>query len=175
MGATRRLNNYDPALGWQGLFIVAAIGAAIIFLGLGFQILQLIVSIRQRHSNIAGADPWNGRTLEWATSSLPPFYNFADIPVVVQRDDFWHSKKHHRPDDSSFEAFYLPRNSYIGLFIGGFALAGGFAVVWHIWWLAVVGLLGIITAIIIRISNDDTEYRVTARQLEQSEAERGQA
>jgi cytochrome o ubiquinol oxidase subunit I len=171
MGATRRLDHYDPSMGWQGLFIVAGIGAAIIFAGIGFQALQLIVSIRQRKDNIAGPDPWNGRTLEWSTSSPPPLYNFPTMPEVVARDDFWRSKKHER-EDSEYEGFSLPRNSAVGPIIGLFSLAGGFAVVWHIWWLAIVGLIGIITTIIIRISDDDTEYRISAKQLEKLEAER---
>ena len=171
MGATRRLDHYDPSLGWQGLFVVAALGAAIIFAGVGCQIIQLIVSIRDRHKNVAGPDPWNGRTLEWATTSPPPFYNFATMPAVQTRDDFWDSKKHPR-EAAPYESFLLPRNSVVGPLIGLLSLVGGFGIVWHIWWAASLSLLAIITTIIIRISNDDTEYRLTAKRVEKLEAER---
>jgi len=176
MGATRRLDHYDPSLGWQGLFIVAAVGAAVIFAGIGFQILQLIVSIKDRKANLdKTGDPWNGRSLEWSTSSPPPFYNFATTPEVHERDAWWAAKKTKTHEQPEYEAFYLPKNSPIGLIIGGLSLAGGFGVVWHIWWLAIVAMLSIITTIIIRISDDDTEYHISAKQIVQLEAERGQA
>ena len=94
MGATRRLDDYDASLGWQPLFIVAAAGVGLIMIGIGLQILQLIISIRQRRQNIdTTGDPWNGRTLEWSSSSPPPAYNFANIPVIQERDAFWVIKK----------------------------------------------------------------------------------
>ena len=84
MGATRRLNQYD-VLGWQPLFVVAGVGALIILLGVGFQVLQFIVSYKNRAQNRdTTGDPWNGRNLEWSIHSPPPFYNFATIPQVHQ-------------------------------------------------------------------------------------------
>jgi cytochrome o ubiquinol oxidase subunit 1 len=174
MGATRRMDHYDPSLGWQGLFIVAAIGAATIFLGVGFQILQLIVSIKQRKTaRDRTGDPWNGRTLEWSISSPPPFYNFAVIPEVKERDAFWAMKQAGtKPVKPQYEDIYLPKNTGIGLFIASFAFIFGFAVVWHIWWLLPVGLLGIITCILLRISTDETEYCIPAKEVAKLEAER---
>jgi cytochrome o ubiquinol oxidase subunit 1 len=88
MGATRRLNEIDPA--WQPLFIVAGAGACIIALALALQLLQLIVSYRDRKKNLdTTGDPWNGRTLEWSTSSPAPLYNFKEIPWASGRDAFW--------------------------------------------------------------------------------------
>jgi cytochrome o ubiquinol oxidase subunit 1 len=94
MGATRRLDHYDPSLGWQGLFMVAGFGFIIICVGAALQVLQIIVSIKNRKDNLdKTGDPWNGHTLEWATKSPPPFYNFAVIPEVKDRDAFWQIKK----------------------------------------------------------------------------------
>ena len=74
MGATRRLDHYDASLGWQGLFAVAGVGALIVGAGIGFQLLQFVVSFRQRRQNMdTTGDPWNGRTLEWSTASPVPF------------------------------------------------------------------------------------------------------
>jgi cytochrome o ubiquinol oxidase subunit I len=173
MGATRRMDHYDSSLGWQGLFIVAGLGAGLILLGVGFQILQLIVSIKQRAQNrdLTG-DPWNGRTLEWSTSSPAPFYNFAALPEVNERDAFWATKKSHaKAPDMPYGDIYLPRNTGMGIFIAGLAFTGGFAVVWHIWWLALLGLVGIITCIIVRATAENTEYKLSAGKIAKLEGE----
>ncbi|SAL38107.1 cytochrome-c oxidase [Caballeronia turbans] len=150
MGATRRLNHYDnPA--WQPFFIVAAIGVGIIALGVVFQVLQIVVSIIRRNQpayrDITG-DPWNGRTLEWTISSPPPVYNFANIPAVRALDDFADAKEHGRVDTRPYRDIHMPSNTSAGLAIGLFALAFGFAAIWHIWWLAVVGLVGVVATAI---------------------------
>jgi cytochrome o ubiquinol oxidase subunit 1 len=174
MGATRRMDHYEASLGWQGLFIVAAVGVVVILLGVGFQVLQLIVSIRQRHANrdLTG-DPWDGRTLEWATTSPAPFYNFARLPEVTSRDAFWQTKnidpKH--VNRAQLEDIYLPKNSGVGIFIAGSALISGFSIVWHIWWLALITLIAIITALIVRSLNDEPEYLISAKELATYEAE----
>jgi cytochrome o ubiquinol oxidase subunit I len=168
MGATRRLDHYDPSMGWQGLFIVAGVGIIVILLGVGFQILQLIVSIwkRNEHRDVTG-DPWNGRTLEWSVPSPAPFYNFAVSPVVSERDPFWASKQsaatvHATPHYSDI---VLPKNSGVGLLIAGFATMFGFAIIWHIWWLAAAGLIGIVTTIVARTSGDEDEYVIPASEV----------
>ncbi len=173
MGATRRLDHYDASLGWQGLFIVAGVGAMVIMAGIGFQILQLIVSIKQRHQNLdTTGDPWDGRTLEWATTSPAPVYNFALTPSVSERDAFWAMKRHKNTEEPAYEDIYLPKNTPMGLFIAGCAFVFGFAIVWHIWWLALVGLLGVITCIIVRISAEHTDYRLSAEKVAELEAGR---
>jgi len=171
MGATRRLNNYDPSLGWQGLFIVAAIGAAIIFAGIGFQILQLGYSIWKRNENRVSGDPWNGRTLEWSTTSPPPSYNFAALTPVDSRDAFWELKKTKQAEKPAYEDIQLPKNSGVGIFIALFAFIFGFGAVWHIWWLLPIGLVGVISCIVGRASQGGTEYRLSAKKVAAMEAE----
>ncbi|HSX18211.1 MAG TPA: cytochrome o ubiquinol oxidase subunit I [Candidatus Saccharimonadales bacterium] len=164
MGATRRLDHYDPSLGWQQLFIVAGIGVAIIAAGIGFQILQFFVSIRDRNKNLdKTGDPWNGRTLEWSTTSPPPFYNYAVIPEVQTKDAFWaikHSKD--KLPEPEYEAIRVPKNTPMALFVAGFAFAFGFGMIWHIFWLSIISLLAIITTLIIRSLNEENEYTVPA-------------
>lgn len=162
MGATRRLDGYDASLGWQGLFIVAGIGLMIILLGVGLQVLQLLVSIitRKKHLDTTG-DPWNGRTLEWSTPSPAPFYNFAIQPKVDSRDAFWKVKHSKAERSGKFEPFYLPKNTPLGPIIAFAAFVASFALIWHIWWLVVVGLVALVGALLIRLNEEETEYLVT--------------
>jgi cytochrome o ubiquinol oxidase subunit 1 len=171
MGATRRLDHYDASLGWQPLFIVAAVGVAVICLGVGFQLLQLIYSIRKRHENIdTTGDPWNARTLEWATTSPPPEYNFAIIPEVTTRDAFW-TMKHRRKTSEPlvYEPIRVMKNTPAPIILATFALAVGFAAVWHIWWLFVTAFIGALLTLIIRLSNDDIERTISVAQIKKIE------
>jgi len=171
MGATRRLDHYDPSEGWQGLFIVAAVGVSIIALGVFFQILQLIVSVRQRHQNIdTSGDPWGGRTLEWATTSPPQVYNFAVLPEVSTRDAFWEMKKTRDVAKPRYKDIMMPKNTPLPMLIAIFAFTFGFAIVWHIWWLAAIGLFGVITTIIVRSTNEEPEYKISAARVAKMEA-----
>lgn len=158
MGATRRLDHYEAATGWHPLFILVGIGAFIIFCGALIQFLGLFWSIKQRDKNrdTTGGDPWNGRTLEWATSSPPPEYNFALIPVVDQIDPLWAFKYstsiEPKPD---FEDIHLPVNTPLGFIIGCLAFVFGFAITWHIFWLALLSFIALIGAVIFRLSLED--------------------
>lgn len=167
MGVTRRLDHYDANPGWQALFILSAIGLCIIGLGVGFQVLQLIIGIKDYSKNLdKTGDPWNGRTLEWSTSSPAPHYNFAVIPTVTTRDQFWYDKQSSKkPKKLDYEDIEMPRSSGYGFIIAGFAFLFGFGAVWHIYWLIIFSLLAIIFLIIKRSFNDDTEILITAQEL----------
>lgn len=171
MGATRRLNHYEASTGWHPLFVLAAMGAGFIFCGMGLQLIQLYVSFKERNKNIdATGDPWNGRTLEWATSSPPPVYNFAIIPVANQRDPFWAMKKRKISQaKKTYEAIHVPKNSPIGFFIGTFSLILGFALTWYIYWLAIASFIGALVCIIIRLSGEDKYEKISAEEVEKIE------
>jgi cytochrome o ubiquinol oxidase subunit I len=167
MGMTRRMQHYDnPA--WQPYFILAAFGAILILIGIGHQVAQLVVSIRDRERNrdLSG-DPWNGRTLEWATSSPPPFYNFAVVPEVDHRDAFWELKtkgavaQHAGPYDD----IEMPKSTPAGLFIGILGGIFAFAMIWYIWWLAILGFLGMVAVFIWRSCDDEIDYIVTGEEI----------
>lgn len=172
MGATRRLDHYDASTGWQPLFIVAGLGFIILMCGALFQIIQIVVSIKQRKQNLdTTGDPWDGRNLEWSTSSPPPFYNFAIIPIVTSRDAFWEMKKNggmkERP---KYEDIEMPKNTALGLYIAGFVFLFGFAMIWHMFWLTIVCVVGGVICVIIRTFDDHTEYTVTATEVAKIEA-----
>ncbi|WP_119343071.1 cytochrome o ubiquinol oxidase subunit I [Facilibium subflavum] len=178
MGMTRRLYHYDASTGFQPFLIVAWVGSMIIALGVFLQILQIIVSIKDRHKNrdLTG-DPWNGRTLEWAVASPAPFYNFAHDPVVDSRDAFWEQKQkgldiENKPADqkSPYQDIHMPRNTGVAFIISAFSLVFGFAMVWHIWWLAIVGFVGVGLSIIARSFNYNIDYYVKAKEVEAIES-----
>lgn len=172
MGATRRLNTYAIATGWQPLFIVAAIGAGILAIGGLTQVWQVYVSIRDRKKNLdTTGDPWDGRTLEWSIPSPAPFYNFAHIPRVYSRDAWWHMKYADtpKPEHSHYEDIELPKNSGMGFYIALACFFLGFALVWHIIWMVIVSLLAVIALIIARSFDWSTEEIIPAHIVAETE------
>jgi cytochrome o ubiquinol oxidase subunit I len=140
LGMTRRMQHYAD-VSWQPYLIVAEVGALIILAGIVATIAQLVVSIRTRDQrrDLTG-DPWNGRTLEWSTPSPPPAYNFAVLPQVESLDAFWAMKQHGpvAPPDH-YQSIEMPSNSRNGFVSAFFAVVIGFAMIWHIWWAAILG------------------------------------
>jgi cytochrome o ubiquinol oxidase subunit 1 len=171
MGATRRLDHYDASMGWQSLFIVAGVGLIIISVGVLFQLAQIVVSFVQRKQNMdTTGDPWDGRTLEWSTPSPAPFYNFAIIPEVTDVDAFWEIKQAGKNNiKPKYEDITMPKNTAMGIYISAFAFLMGFGFVWHIIWLAAIGILGAIICAVIYSLNDETEYTISAAEIEKME------
>lgn len=179
MGMTRRLNHYEVSTGWHPFLLVSACGALIILAGIVFQVVQIVVSMRQRHhTRDTTGDPWDGRTLEWSTSSPPPLYNFAQIPTVHGRHAFWDMKYGPTFDEVSeshppkYQDIHIPKNTPIGVFIAAFAFIFGFAIVWHIMWLVPIALVGIVGSVLARSYNHETEYVLSAEEVEQIESRR---
>jgi cytochrome o ubiquinol oxidase subunit 1 len=174
MGMTRRLNHTDNPQ-WTPWLIAAFLGSLIIMVGIAFQLIQLVVSIRDREKNrdLTG-DPWDGRTLEWATSSPPPFYNFAEQPHVDDLDAYWGMKERgiQTKTAADYKKIHMPRNTGVGFYIGFGSLIFGFALIWHIWWLAAIGLVGMVATFIIRTNDDDIDYYVPAEEVARIENER---
>jgi cytochrome o ubiquinol oxidase subunit I len=170
MGATRRLDHYDASSGYQPFFIMAFIGGVVIMIGVALQIVQIIASIMQKRrlADTTG-DPWDGRTLEWATSSVPPSYNFTVIPNVTSRDAFLEMKQQGLSTKRSFEDIHMPRNTASGIYISGFAFLVGFGFVWHVIWIVAIGIIGIIACVVSRTFNEDTEYTIPAAEIERLE------
>jgi cytochrome o ubiquinol oxidase subunit I len=168
MGATRRLQHYSD-LQWQPLMIVALAGAVVILIGIALTVVQIAMSIRQRHANrdVAG-DPWNGRTLEWSIPSPPPAWNFAELPRVEQVDAYWNMKREgtqRRALPRSYVNLHLPRNTPVGFFLAFFAVISGFALIWRIDWLAAVGLLGAVAVALRESWRTDREVLVPAHEV----------
>ncbi|WDS38136.1 cytochrome o ubiquinol oxidase subunit I [Pseudoxanthomonas sp.] len=170
-GMTRRMNHYSVE-GWQPWLIVALFGALLIAAGIGSMLIQFYVSIRDRKDNIdLTGDPWNARSLEWATDSPAPFYNFAVLPQINSLEQHWEDKAsgraYSRPDH--YEDIHMPRNTGAGVIVSVFGGLLCFALIWHIWWLAIVGLVGAIGTFIARTYDRDVDYWVPAAEVERIE------
>lgn len=170
-GATRRLDHYEASTGWQPLFMIAAIGALIVIGGLCIQVVELFVSIRDRHkTRDKTGDPWDGRTLEWSTKSPPPEYNFAKIPEVDRIDWYWYAKKENLlGKEGPYQPIEMPKNTGLGVYMGGFGFLLGFALIWYIWWLALVSFVGIVVCVILRGSDDHYEHEISVEEIEKME------
>lgn len=169
MGVTRRLSHFtDPSL--QIWFVIAAFGAFLILLGILSFVMQIYVSIRHRGRFAVGHDPWGGRTLEWSTSSPPPPYNFAFIPVVHERDAWTDMKRHgyERPLEG-FNEIHMPKSTGAGVIIAGFGTIFGFAMVWYIWWLAALSFVALIVAAIVHTFNYHRDGHVSAEEVRRFE------
>jgi cytochrome o ubiquinol oxidase subunit 1 len=168
MGMTRRLNaTTNPE--WVPYLYVAMVGAVMIAVGIACQLIQLYVSVRDRKQNMCeSGDPWNGHTLEWSTSSPPPFYNFAVIPTANTIDAFTEAKENGTAyqQPKHYEPIHMPNNTATGVVIGALLTVFGFAMIWHIWWLAIVSLVGTIGYFIVHAARDDQGYMVPVETIE---------
>ena len=165
MGATRRLDHYtNPS--WQPLFIVSVLGFMVLSAGALTQVLQIIVSIKQRkqHRDTTG-DPWNGRTLEWSTPSPVPAYNFATLPEIHSRDVFWEMKQSGTAQTKQYEDIEVPKNTASGIYIAAGAFIFGFAMVWHMFLVAGLSLVAMLVVVIMRTFDEETEYVLSAETI----------
>lgn len=174
-GFMRRANHYEN-VSYQPYLITAALGALFIFIGILLQIMQLIVSIRNRESlRDHTGDPWNGRTLEWSIASPAPIYNFARLPVVKELDDFWEQKinnpesVHVNPRDIEYQPIHMPKNTGAGFFIAMASGVMGFALVWHMWLAAILGFYAILAIVIAKSFSTDTDYYIDAATVKKTE------
>lgn len=174
-GFMRRTNHYANTI-FQPYLIVAAIGAALILIGIALQFIQVFVSIKNRDAlRDRTGDPWNGRTLEWSVSSPAPLYNFAVLPTVDELDAFWAYKEQHpkedrvHPKDIDYQPIHMPKNTPAGFIISIFAGIAGFALVWHMWIFAIIGFLGVLATASGKTFFTDTDYYIDVETIRKTE------
>ncbi|VFP80129.1 cytochrome o ubiquinol oxidase subunit I [Candidatus Erwinia haradaeae] len=171
MGMTRRLSqDIDPQ--FHPLLVIAASGSGLITCGVICQVLQFYVTIRDRmkHRDLTG-DPWGGRTLEWSTASPAPFYNFAILPQVEERDAFWDMKEKGKiyTQPIQYTEIHMPKNSSAGIIIAFFSLLCGFSLIWHIWWIVIPSFLGILFSWATKSFDEKINYYVSAQEIAETE------
>ncbi len=175
MGVTRRVSQFeDPSL--RIWFIIAAFGAVLIALGIASFIIQLVVSFLKRDQlrDFTG-DPWNGRTLEWSTSSPPPDYNFAFTPVVHDHDSWYDMKNrgYERPL-GGFKPIHMPRNTGTGVILAGLSVALAFGLIWYIWWLVIASFVAIVGVAIAHTFNYNRDFYIPAETVTATEDARSE-
>ena len=131
-----------------------------------------MVSIRNREKlRDTTGDPWDGRTLEWATASPPPEFNFAILPDVKGEEAYWGMKLKARANadaclkEPHYEHIEMPRNSPTGFITAFFSVVTGFAMIWHIWWMAGLGLLGAYITFVVFAWRDVSEFEIPAEEV----------
>ena len=114
-GMPRRIYTYDEGLGWEFWNMFASVGALI--LAIGVLVFVINVARTMRQPKTAGDNPWDGSTLEWATSSPPPEHDFDAIPEVRARDPLWYDRDHglSQPEGDPEEHIHMPPPSYYPL------------------------------------------------------------
>ena len=175
LGVTRRMNHFDDA-SLQIWFQIAAFGALLIAIGIACFLIQLVVSFRRREElRDTTGDPWNGRTLEWSTSSPPPQYNFAFTPLVHDADAWWQMKQYgYRRPQEGFKPIHMPKGTAAGIVLAGLSTVCGFALIWHIWWLAILSFGATIVSAIIHTFNYKRDYYIPTEEVIRTEASRTQ-
>lgn len=170
MGVTRRLRHFDDP-SYQIWFIIAGIGAVMIAIGIGAMLMQFAVSIwnREKLRDTTG-DPWNGRTLEWATASPPPAYNFAFTPVIHDGDSYADMKKrgYVRPT-SGFRAIHMPKSTATGVYLAGLSMVTAVGLIWYIWWLAILGFVALLAVTIHHTFNYHRDYHIPVEEVTATE------
>jgi cytochrome o ubiquinol oxidase subunit 1 len=165
MGMTRRMQHYNVPE-WRPWLLIAGCGAVVILAGIILQIAQIAVSIRRREAlRDATGDPWDGRSLEWATSSPPPGFNFAVLPLVEGEDAYWAMKQRARQqaaqgEEPAYADIEMPRNSATGFICAFFATVMGFALIWHIWWMVALAAFGAYATFVVFAWRDRDEYTI---------------
>src|SRR6202020_283812 len=167
LGMTRRLQHYDVGAGHPWV-LIAGLGVLILALAAAAQVIQIVVSIRERDSlRDETGDPWDGRSLEWATASPPPAFNFAVMPDVTGGGAYWAVKRRARgggAKEGDYQPIEMPRNSPTGFVCAFFATVLGFALIWHIWWMVIAGLVGAYTTFVVFAWRDHDEYEIPAEE-----------
>jgi len=175
MGVTRRMRVFDHSFDdLRVYYIVAMLGALLIAAGIGAMLLQFAISIwkREEYKDVSG-DPWDGRTLEWATSSPPPEYNFAFTPIIHDLDAWTDMKKAGVPRPTSgFADIHMPRSTWAGVVLAGLATAIGFALIWQVWWAAIAGFAVLVATAIFHTFNYDRSYHIHAAHIAEVEDKR---
>ncbi|MDF2961238.1 MAG: qoxB [Paenibacillus sp.] len=172
-GQARRMYTYSESTGfgfWNMISFIGAIGLAI-----GFMIIvyNIYYSIRYASRNLS-SDPWDARSLEWATHSPVPEYNFAVTPDVHSNEAFWDAKKKgHVLFKSGLKKIHMPNNSGVPFIMSAFMFVLGFAMVFSMWTLTLVSTLAIFVCMTLRSFERDHGRYIPVEEILETEEKLG--
>lgn len=171
-GAVRRAYTYSEASGFAPLFALSGIGSVVLAAGFAVFCYNIYWSFRYADRNIS-SDPWDARTLEWATASPVQHYNFAKLPEASSLDAFWHMKKNNEGltlSDKEIKKIHMPSNSGLPFIMAiVFGVTGFFLVFeWHI--AAAIAALGIVGGLIYRSFDYNDGYYVPVEEVQETES-----
>lgn len=168
-GQARRMYTYSESTGfglWNMISFIGAIGLAI---GFALIVYNVYYSIRYSPRNIH-ADPWDARSLEWATHSPVPEYNFAIVPTVNSTEAFWDSKKKgFKLFNGKIEKIHMPNNSGVPFIMGSIFFVWGFAFVFGMWTVAILTTIGIFACMAHRSFEKDHGRYIPVEEIEETE------
>jgi cytochrome aa3-600 menaquinol oxidase subunit I len=170
-GAVRRAYTYSEESGFSPLFLISGIGALILAVGYAEFCYNIYWSFRYADRNITG-DPWDARTLEWATASPVQHYNFARLPEVHSRDAFWHMKKKNEGlvlKDGDLEEIHMPSNSGLPVIMCAVFGLVGFFLVFELHILALITAIGILIGLAVRSFDYNEGYHVLVDEIKETE------
>lgn len=174
-GQARRMYTYSEATGYGALNMLSFIGAGIMAIGFVLIVYNIYHSIRYAPRNI-GSDPWDARTLEWATHTPVPEYNFAVTPQVNSIQPFWDSKKNkHVLFAEPLKKIHMPNNSGMPFILSAIFFVWGFSFVFAIWPMVIISTLGIFACLAFRSFEKDNGHYISIEEVKETEEQLGGA
>ncbi len=170
-GQARRMYTYSESTGFGPLNMVSFIGAAIMAVGFVLIVYNIYYSVRYASRDIS-ADPWDARTLEWATHTPVPEYNFAITPEVASSEALWDvKKKDHVLFKGDYEKIHMPNNSGVPFIMSCIFFAWGFSLVFSLWIPAIITTIGIFVCMTLRSFEKDHGHYISVKEIEDTESE----
>ncbi|MGE6377633.1 cytochrome aa3 quinol oxidase subunit I [Peribacillus muralis] len=168
-GQARRMYTYSEATGYGPLNMLSFVGALGLLIGFAFLVYNIYWSTRYAPRNIT-SDPWNARSLEWATHSPVPEYNFAIVPEVDSSQAFWDSKNNGPAlFKGKYKEIHMPNNSGVPFVLGIIFFVWGFAMVFSMWIFAIIATLGIFACMAHRSFEKDHGHHISVEEIEETE------
>ncbi|MFD6439321.1 cytochrome aa3 quinol oxidase subunit I [Peribacillus sp. NPDC060186] len=168
-GQARRMYTYSESTGYGPLNMLSFVGAIGLAIGFALIVYNIYWSTRYASRNISN-DPWDARSLEWATHTPIPEYNFAIVPTVDSTEAFWDSKKKgFKLFGGKVEKIHMPNNSGVPFIMSCIFFVWGFAMVFSMWIIAIIATIGIFACMIHRSFEKDHGRYISVEEIEETE------
>jgi cytochrome aa3-600 menaquinol oxidase subunit I len=168
-GQARRMYTYSAETGFGPYNFISFIGAFLMAVGFILIVYTIYYSIRHESRDISD-DPWDARSLEWATHNPVPEYNFAIIPQVNSTEAFWdYKKKGHQLFKGEYEKIHMPNNTGGPFIMACIFFVLGFAMVFAMWPLAIISTITILVCLAYRSFEIDEGHYISVEEIKETE------